>query len=147
MSVVVVVRHGVVFPATAISVNYVVRRLQARIDGSPGSPAQGVVPAMIAALLEGNHLARRRRKPDPREARRFARDGAEPASFPNLAPARLGSALVPKFARPAAQPSITGHVLALPGLHAGAHPICDRLLPGFGVNHRLSPMGSGGEIG
>jgi len=136
-------RYSLVFLAVAIGVAQIVRLLNATTDSGLGSSAQLMVPAMIAALIEGQQFARQgRRSPRSREAWTFALAATLFAIGLNLALAYLGPTLVPEFALLAIAPAASKQFLILLGLYGAGYLICNRFFFGIGAGNQLSLMRS-----
>jgi len=147
MSAAGLIRYAAVFLAVALGVAFLVSYLNTRMDGALGSSAQLMVPAMIAAVIEGSQFARRhKRKPDSREAWNFAWVTMALAIVLNIALAYGGGALVPEFARLAIAPVGSKQFLILLGLYAGGYLLCNRFFIAIGAGNQLGLMRSRGEI-
>lgn len=141
------IRYTLVFLAVAVGAAMLVGFLNARADTTLGSSAQLIVPAMIAAVIEGARFARaNKRKPSRREAWNFAWAAMLVATALNLALAYGGGDLVPEFARLAIAPAGSKQFLILLGLYAGGYLICNRFFLGIGAGNQLGLMRSRGEI-
>lgn len=147
MSVTGLIRYALVFLAVAVGVGLLVKFLNARTESTLGSSAQLMVPAMIAAAIEGSRFARmRKRKPQGVEAWNFAWAAAAVATALNLVLAYYGGSLLPEFARLAAAPAPSQQFFLLLGLYAGGYLIFNRVFLGLGAGNQLSLMRSRGEI-
>ncbi len=147
MSVTILIRYALVFLAVAVGVGLLVGFLNARMDSTLGSSAQLMVPAMIAAVIEGQQFARRtKRKPSSREAWNFAWVAMLVATALNVALAYGGGAALPEFARLAIAPVLSKQFLILLGLYAGGYLLCNRFFLSIAAGNQLSLMRGRGEI-
>ena len=135
------IRYALVFLAVAVGVGQVVNWLNLTQDGSFGGAAQLMVPAMIAALIEGQQDARARKAhPGKAAAWRFAVIGAAVALGLNVALAYAGPALAPEFAKLAIAPAFSRQFLMLLGVYALGYLLCNRFFYGLGVSNQLTLM-------
>lgn len=140
-------RYAIFFLATAIGVGVLVSMLNASTDSTLGSSAQLMVPAMVAALIEGRHQARlHRARPAAALAWRFAWLATAVAVLLNVVLAYLAGPILPEFAKLAVAPVLSQQFGILLGLYAGGYLICNRLFFGIGAGNQLSLMRSRGEI-
>ncbi|MDR9393312.1 MAG: ABZJ_00895 family protein [Roseovarius sp.] len=140
-------RYAIVFVAVAIGVGLVVSWLNASTDTALGSSAQLMVPAMVAAVIEGQQHARTHKtRPGPAAAWRFTWTATGVAVLLNLALAYLAGGLLPEFAKLAIAPVLSRQFMILLALYAGGYLICNRLFLGIGAGNQLSLMRSRGEI-
>ena len=138
---VIFIRYAVVFLAVGIGASFAVTALQARFDSVVGSSAQLMVPAMIAALVEGQQFARAHgRKPDSREIWRFTWIATAIAVGLNVAMAFGGQGYLPEFEKLAVAPVFSKQFMILLGLYAGGYLLCNRFFAGLGVGNQLSLM-------
>lgn len=138
---VVFIRYAFVFLAVAIGASLAVTALQTRFDSVVGSSAQLMVPAMIAALVEGQQFARAHgRKPGSREIWRFAWLATALAVALNVALGFGGQGLVPEFEKLAVAWGFPKQFSILLGLYAGGYLICNRFFAGLGAGNQLSLM-------
>src|SRR6056297_2246192 len=134
-------RYAMVFLAVAIGASFAVAALQGQIKGLVGSSAQLMVPAMIAALVEGQQFARAHgRKPDSREIWRFTWIATAIAVGLNVALAFGGRGYLPEFEKLAVAPVFSKQFIILLGLYAGGYLLCNRFFAGLGVGNQLSLM-------
>ena len=134
-------RYALVFLAVAIGASLAVTALQTRFDSVAASSAQLMVPAMIAALVEGQQFARRNgRRPDSREIWRFVWGATTVAVILNVALAFGGQGYVPEFEKLAVAWGFPKQFSILLGLYAGGYLICNRFFVGLGVGNQLSLM-------
>ena len=140
-------RYGVVFLAMSLGVAVLVSFLNTRVDTALGSSAQIMVPAMIAALIEGSWFARaRKRKPNRREAWNFAWAATAVAVVLNIGLAYGAGDVTPEFAKLAIAPPGSKQFLILLGLYAGGYLICNRFFLGLGAGNQVTLMRGRGEI-
>ena len=136
-------RYALVFVAVAVGVAQLVLWLNANAETTLGSSAQLMVPAMIAALIEGQQFARtNRRKPGSHAAWTFAWIGAGVAVALNVVLAYLGPAVSPEFAKLAIAPAASRQWLILLALYAGGYLICNRFFYGLGAGNQMHLMQS-----
>lgn len=134
-------RYMAVFLAVAFGVGVLVRYLNATTDSALGSSAQLMVPAMIAALVEGQRFTRRKeRKPSPREAWSFAWVATGLAVVMNVGLAHAAPAILPEFGKLAVAPLFSRQFNILLALYAGGYLICNRLFLGIGAGNQLGLM-------
>jgi hypothetical protein len=143
----ILLRYAIVFIAVALGTALLVRALNTHADGVLGSSAQLMVPAMIAAALEGQQSARANRA---RAATgviwSFTWLATLVATVLNVAIAYLAGSIAPEFGKLAIAPFGGQQFLILLGLYAGGYLICNRLFFGIGQSNQLSLMRSRGEI-
>lgn len=136
-----IIRYTFVFLAVAIGASLAVSALQTRFDSVVGSSAQLMVPAMIAALVEGQQFARAQgRKPESREIWRFAWVATGVAVVLNVAMAFGGQGFLPEFEKLAVAWGFPKQFSILLGLYAGGYLICNRFFAGLGAGNQLSLM-------
>lgn len=141
------VRYGLVFVVVALGASMAIRALNTSFDTVLGSSAQLMVPAMIAALIEGQQFARRqKRKPDSREIWGFSWIATALAVALNVALAYGAGGYAPEFGKLAIAPLLGQQFLILLGLYAGGYLICNRFFAGLGAGNQLSLMCSRGEV-
>ena len=141
------IRYGVVFVVFAIGTAQLIELLNTSVDPRFGSPAQLMVPAMIAAVVEGNLFASaNRRKPLSSEAWGFAWLSTGVATLLNVGLAYYGASLAPEFGKLAIAPFPSKQFIILLGLYAGGYLICNRFFLSIGAGNKLSIMRSRGEI-
>ncbi|MFO7771277.1 MAG: ABZJ_00895 family protein [Roseovarius gahaiensis] len=134
-------RYGIVFLVTAVGVALAVAGLNAQVDTQLGSSAQLMVPAMIAAVIEGQQFARKAgHKPAGRLAWRFTWTASVIAVALNVALAYGAAGLAPEFGKLAIAPALSKQFLILLGLYAGGYVICNRLFLGIGAGNQLTLM-------
>lgn len=140
------VRYGLVFVVVALGASMAIRALNTSFDTVLGSSAQLMVPAMIAALIEGQQFARtQKRKPDSREIWGFTWSATALAVVLNVALAYGAGGYAPEFGKLAIAPLLGQQFLILLGLYAGGYLICNRFFAGLGAGNQLSLMRSRGE--
>ncbi|RKF14684.1 hypothetical protein D6850_07305 [Roseovarius spongiae] len=138
-------RYALVFVAVAIGAGLAVRLLEGRVSGLGSSAAQLIVPAMIAALVEGQRGARvARARPDRGQFWNFAWIATGVATALNLALAYGAGGLLPEFGKLAIAPFGSRQFAILLGLYAGAYLICNRFFFGLGVSTELARQERGG---
>jgi hypothetical protein len=137
----VFLRYALVFLAVAIGASIAVMALQTRFDSVVASSAQLMVPAMIAALVEGQHFAKRHeRKPESGEIWRFVWIATAIAVALNVGLAFGGQGLLPEFEKLAIAWGFPKQFSILLGLYAGGYLICNRFFAGLGAGNQLSLM-------
>ncbi|MEI4194536.1 ABZJ_00895 family protein [Roseovarius sp. E0-M6] len=138
-------RYALIFLATALGVGFVVGAM-----GSEGSTGIMVtlhlmVPAMIAALIEGMQAARARGAVPPRTALwRFAVVATVVAVALALGVGHLAGGIAPAFAGLAMVES--GDAARLIAICAGGYLLCNRFLYGLGAANHLNTMRKRGDI-
>ena len=141
------IRYGIVFVAVALGAALAVAALNRQIDTTLGSSAQLMVPAMIAALIEGNRFAATRtRKATVREIWGFTWTATVIATALNVVLAWLAGSIAPEFGKLAIAEPLSQQFLVLLGLYAGGYVICNRFFFGIGQGNQLTLMRSRGEI-
>jgi len=147
MSALAGLRYTAIFLAVAVGVGVLVAALNTHAETALGSSAQLMVPAMIAAAVEGRQYARRhRRMPKGAAAWNITWGATAIATALNVVLAWFGGALLPEFTRLAIAPPASKQFLILLGLYAGGYLICNRLFLGIGAGNQLALMRSRGEI-
>lgn len=147
MSHVVYVRYACVFAAVALGVAWLVAFLNAQVESTLGSSAQILVPAMIAAVVEGGQFARTQKKmPMGGTAWNFTWLATFIAVVLNVALAYGAGRIAPEFGKLAIAPLGSQQFLILLGLYAGGYLICNRLFLSIGASNKLNIMRSRGEI-
>jgi hypothetical protein len=140
-------RYAIVFLAVALGAAALVKVLQVHVDSTLGSSMQVLVPAMVAAAIEGQqHAKRHKRKPATGPAWTFAWLATALALVLNLGLAFLSAGLAPEFARLAAAPVGSQAFWVLLCVYAGGYLISNRLFLGLGAGSQLNTMRSRGEI-
>ena len=134
-------RYALVFLAVAIGASLAVQALQGRVAGVVGSSAQLMVPAMIAALIEGQQFSRRHgRKPVSREIWGFTWAATGVAVVLNLGLSFGGQGYFPEFEKLAIAQVFSKQFMILLGLYAGGYLLCNRFFAGLGAGNQLSLM-------
>ncbi|KZY37885.1 hypothetical protein A3731_14510 [Roseovarius sp. HI0049] len=147
MSAVSLIRYALVFLAVAVGVALLVGVLNAQVDTTLGSSAQLMVPAMIAAVIEGQQFARReKRKPKGADAWNFAWVATAIAVVMNVALAYGAGRWLPEFGKLAVTAPGSRQFLILLGLYAGGYLICNRVFLGIAAGNQVSLMRGRGEI-
>lgn len=140
-------RYAAVFVAVALGTAALVAIFNTQVDGVLGSSAQLLVPAMIAAAVEGHQSASTiRKRADARTVWNFTWLATLIATGLNVAIAYLAGPFTPEFARLAIAPFLGQQFLVLLGLYAGAYLVCNRLFFAIGQGNQLARMRSRGEI-
>lgn len=141
------IRYGIIFVGIATVTSVIVALLNTTMASTLGSSAQIVVPAMIAALIEGQQFAKRqKRKPATGEAWNFTWIATLIAAGLNVGLAFLGPAVVPEFAKLAIAAPLSQQFNILLAIYAGGYLICNRFFLSIGASNQLSAMRSRGEI-
>ncbi|MEQ8896128.1 MAG: ABZJ_00895 family protein [Roseovarius sp.] len=147
MSSASLIRYALVFLAVAAGVALLVGFLNAQVDSALGSSAQLMVPAMIAAVIEGQQFARReKRKPKGAEAWSFAWIATVLAVVLNVALAYGAGRWLPEFGKLAVAVPGSQQFMILLGLYAGGYLICNRFFVGLAAGNQVSLMRGRGEI-
>lgn len=147
MSAIGLIRYALVFLAVAVGVALLVGFLNAQAETALGSSAQLMVPAMIAAVIEGQRFARReKRKPKGAEAWNFAWAATVIAVVLNVALAYGAGQWLPEFGKLAVTAPGSRQFLILLGLYAGGYLICNRVFLGIAAGNQVSLMRGRGEI-
>lgn len=140
-------RYSLVFLAVAIGVAQLVLYLNAAQDMALGSAAQLMVPAMIAALVEGQQYAKREKAhPGGQRAWNFAFLAMIVATVLNVALSYAGPQVAPEFAKLAIAPLFSKQFLILVGLYAGGYLLANRFFYGLGAGNTLTLMRNRGEM-
>lgn len=141
------IRYGLIFLAVALGVALAVSGLNTQIDNVLGSSAQLMVPAMIAALIEGQQFAKiHKRRPGSAEIWGFAWQATGVATVLNLLLAFLAGSLAPEFGKLAIAVPLSQQFNLLLAIYAGGYLICNRFFSGLGAGNQLSLMRSRGDI-
>ncbi|MFN3209783.1 MAG: ABZJ_00895 family protein [Roseovarius sp.] len=132
-------RYSAVFLAVAIGVAQVVRLLGITKDEMLGSVAQIMVPAMIAALIEGQQYVRRTgMRPASGIAWRFGFAGMVVATLLNVALAFAGPEVAPEFAKLTIAAPGSQQFVTLLLMYAGGYLLANRVFFGIGAGNTLS---------
>jgi hypothetical protein len=132
-------RYSAVFLAVAIGVAQVVRLLGITKDEMLGSAAQIMVPAMIAALIEGQQYVRRHAAlPGSSRAWRFGFIGMGVATVLNVALAYAGPQVAPEFAKLAIAAPGSQQFVTLLLMYAGGYLLANRFFYGIGAGNTMS---------
>ncbi|MFK7938463.1 MAG: ABZJ_00895 family protein [Roseovarius sp.] len=141
------IRYGLVFLVVALGVALAVQGLNARVDTVLGSSAQLMVPAMIAALIEGQQFGKlQKRRPNSAEIWGFTWMATLVATLLNLGLAFLAAGIAPEFGKLAIAVPLSQQFNLLLLIYAGGYLICNRFFCGLGAGNQLSIMRSRGEI-
>ncbi len=136
-------RYALVFLAVAFGAGLVVRLLEGRVS-ELGSSTQLIVPAMIAALVEGHRHARTRsQRPTRAEMWGFVWIATALATGLNLALGYLAGGLLPEFGKLTIAAFASQQFLILLGIYAGAYLISNRFFFGIGVSTELGRQARG----
>lgn len=134
-------RYGLVFLAVALGVSLAVRMLGITKDEMLGSAAQIMVPAMIAALIEGQQYVRRHAAlPGSSRAWTFGFIGMGVATVLNVALAYGGPDAAPEFAKLAIAAPGSQQFMTLLLLYAGGYLLANRVFFGIGAGNTMSRM-------
>lgn len=140
------VRYALVFVVVALGAALAIAALNRTVNTALGSSAQLMVPAMIAALIEGQRFAKRQgRKPVSREIWGFTWIVTLFATLLNVAIAYGAGRFAPEFGKLAIAHPLSQQFIVLLGIYAGGYLICNRLFLGVGSAHQISLMRSRGE--
>lgn len=128
-------RYCLVFLVIAVGVGLIVALLNETTQTTLGSSAQLMVPAMVAALIEGHRFARAQtRSPTRLEKWRFVWIATGLAVLCNLLLGGLATRLLPEFGRLMIAPPLSRQFLLLLGIYAGGYLICNWLFFGLGTS-------------
>ncbi|MEM8773579.1 MAG: ABZJ_00895 family protein [Pseudomonadota bacterium] len=134
-------RYGAVFLAVAIGVSQIIALFQLPQDQTIGGAAQLMVPAMIAALVEGQRFAKLNRvHPGSGKAWNFALAAAGIAFALNLMLAYAGPRVAPEFAKLAIAVPGSKQFMTLLVFYAVGYLLCNRFFYGLGVSNQLTLM-------
>ncbi|MEL6434262.1 MAG: ABZJ_00895 family protein [Pseudomonadota bacterium] len=134
-------RYGLVFLAVAIGVSQIIALLALPQDQTIGGAAQLMVPAMIAALIEGQRHAKiERNHPGGAKAWNFAFAASGIAFALNIALAYSGPNVAPEFAKLAIAMPGSQQFMTLLVFYAIGYLLCNRFFYGLGVGNQLSLM-------
>lgn len=132
-------RYALVFLAVAIGVAQVVRLLGVTQEDMLGSAAQIMVPAMIAALIEGQQYVRHHMAlPGGVRAWRFAFAATGMAVALNLLLAFAPGWIAPEFAKLSIAAPGSQQFLILLVLYAGGYLLSNRVFFGIGAGNTMS---------
>lgn len=134
-------RYAAVFLAAAIGTGLIVSLLNQNLSGQLGSAAQLMVPAMIAALVEGQSWAKKQRaKPNSAQVWGFSWIAAAVATGLNVVLAYAAGTLLPEFAKLAIAPALSKQFIILLGIYAGGYLICNWFFYRLGAGNQLTLM-------
>lgn len=134
-------RYVGVFLAVAIGVALCVMLLNSGAGTQLGSSAQLLVPAMIAAVIEGRNFARANaRKPGTGEAWNFALMATVLAVMLNLLLSYAATRLMPEFAKLTIAPFASQQFVMLLGLYGLGYLLSNRFFVGLGASNELTRM-------
>lgn len=140
-------RYSLVFLAVAVGVSQLVEWVNVQHNQALGSAAQIIVPAMIAALIEGQQIAKSAKiVPRGPEAWRFAIPATGVAISLNVALAYSGPPVAPEFAKLAIAPVLSKQFMILLGLYGVGYLLSNRFFYGLGAGNQLSLMRGRGEV-
>jgi hypothetical protein len=132
-------RYVLVFTLTAMGTGVLLMYLQDKTQSPLGSSAQVLVPAMIAALIEGQRFARHHgRKPTYKEAMNFMWIASGIAMALNLAFSFLAASLLPEFAKLAIAPVFSAQFNVLMLIFAVGYLISNRFFLGIGAGNEIT---------
>jgi len=141
------IRYGLVFLAVALGAALLIGVLNTNAGGTLGSGAQLMVPAMIAALIEGQQFARNHKaRASSAQLWGFTWIATLIATGLNVALAYLAAPIAPEFAKLAVAAPMSQQFLVLLGLYAGGYLVFNRIFYGIGIGNQLSLMRSRGEV-
>lgn len=141
------IRYALVFVAVALGAALLITALNTATDNVLGHSAQLMVPAMIAALIEGQQFAKaQKRKPGSAEMWNFTWIATVIAVGLNLAIAFGAGRIAPEFGKLAIAEPLSQQFIVLLGLYAGGYLIFNRLFVGIGAANQISLMRSRGEV-
>ena len=141
------VRYALVFLAVALGVAIAVRYLSSATTTTIGSAAQLMVPAMIAAVVEGMVFARsEHRKPTRTEAWRFTYVATLIAVVLNIGLAFLATDITPEFGKLAIARVLSSQFSILLLIYAFGYLLCNRFFIAIGATSHLNTMRSKGVI-
>lgn len=140
-------RYAIVFLSVALGAAVLIAVLNTQSDIVLGSSAQLMVPAMIAALIEGQQHARQHKAcAGTAWVWNFTWVATLIAVALNVVLAYGAASIVPEFGKLAIAAPLGQQFLVLLGLYAGGYLICNRLFFGIGQGNQLALMRSRGEI-
>lgn len=140
-------RYALVFGAVGLGTALLVGGLNTQAGGALGSSAQLMVPAMIAAAVEGQqHAKSSRARAGSAAIWNFTWVATVLATALNVTLAYGAGGLAPEFGKLAIAEPMGQQFLVLLGLYAGGYLVCNRLFFGIGQGNQLSLMRSRGEI-
>ncbi len=141
------IRYALVFVAVAVGAAMAINALNTATETTLGSSAQLMVPAMIAALIEGQQFTRKqKRRPESGEIWGFTWIATAIATALNVAIAYLAAGVAPEFGKLAIATPFSQQFIVLLGIYAGGYLICNRLFAGIGAANQFSLMRSRGEV-
>jgi len=128
-------RYAIVFLGVAVGVALIVAAINNSGQTTLGSQAQLMVPAMIAALVEGQCFVRaKNRKPTSAERWGFVWIATAICVVLNVALSYFAGSLLPVFAKLAIAPLFSQQFNVLIGIYAGAYLICNWFFVAIGVS-------------
>jgi hypothetical protein len=134
-------RYACAFVATALGTGLLVSLLKQNVSNGLGSSAQLMVPAMIAALVEGQAWAKAQKsKPDSAQVWGFSWIAAALATFMNVVLAYGAGSVLPEFAKLAIAPALSKQFMILLGIYAGGYLICNWFFYRLGAGNQLTLM-------
>ncbi len=140
-------RYALVFLGIALGAALAIRGLNLTFTSQVGSSAQLLVPAMIAALIEGQrHVRARRRKFTLRDIWLFSGWATVLAMALNVGIGFGAGALAPEFAKLTIAPLFSAQFNMLLGLYGLGYLLCNRFFAGIGAYNELHAMTRRGEI-
>ena len=135
------VRYICVFVATALGTGFIVSLLKQNVTSGIGTSAQLMVPAMIAALVEGQRWAKSQQtKPSSAQVWGFSWIAAAIATGLNVVLAYGVGSFLPEFSKLAIAPALSKQFLILLGIYAGGYLICNWFFYRLGAGNQLTLM-------
>jgi hypothetical protein len=132
-------RYAAVFVVVALGVGWAASQVSAGQAEGVAASIQLMVPAMIAALIEGGMFAKRHtRRHRFGEAWGFALATTVIATGLNLAIAYGAAGIAPEFGKLAIAPAMSQQFLTLLGIYALGYLLCNRFFFGLGVGNQLN---------
>ena len=132
-------RYGAVFLAVALGTAFLVGLLQVSMDQAIGLYARILVPAMIAALIEGQQFVKRnRRKPNTAEAWGFAITATGVAMVLNLTLGYMVPNFAPAFAALTEAPAFSIDFNTLLVIYVMGYLVSNRFFLALGVGNEVS---------
>ncbi len=145
--VVALLRYAAVFLATALGVAVLTRLANTNLDGTFGSGIQIVIPAMIAAVVEGGQFVKTaRRKPTMAEAWGFSWAATVVATALMVGLAYLAGGLAPEFGKLAGPSLISQQFLITLVIYGTAYLISNRVFLGISASNQVSILRNKGLI-
>ena len=132
-------RYAAVFVAVALGVGWAAAQVSGGAVEGVAASIQLMVPAVIAALIEGGLFAKRHtRRHRFGEAWGFALATTVIATGLNLAIAYGAAGIAPEFGKLAIAPTMSQQFITLLGVYALGYLLCNRFFFGLGVGNQLN---------